>query len=129
MPVAKSTFQESQILTRAAPTLATEGQALLDLSAITVVVSAELTRTLSGSGTLNAYLYDVDVGRWARCPGLDLTITISGVQDQAFPALLVAGARNSRVLWAASGVTVSGGTTVQISQLGYIPAHTPGYLR
>ncbi len=43
--------------TRAAPTLITDGLSVQDLSAVAVVVSADLTRTLSGTGTVDCYVY------------------------------------------------------------------------
>ena len=112
------TFSLAQALTGTAPTTATEGQALKDLDAITVVLLAASGQTLSGGGTLNCYVYDADVGVWVRYPGADLTVTASSVRGQAFTPVEIVGARNARVLWVTSSVTVSAGT-VTTYQLGF----------
>jgi hypothetical protein len=125
-----TTFSESQLLTRAAPTLATEGQALKDLSSVTVIVEANTSQTLSGAGSLLAYIYDASPGApaaWVRMPAMDLSVSTSGVQRMAFPAVTVTGARNARLLYAASGVTVSSGTTVTVYQLGFAPGMAASY--
>ncbi len=51
----------SSPVTGSAPTSATDGQPLDGLGAITVTVSSDLGTTLSGAGTLAAYLYDTGV--------------------------------------------------------------------
>lgn len=113
---------ESQALTRTAPTTdATEGQALKDLSVIVVVLSAEVTRTLSGAGTLRCYIYDSVIARWVNHPGADIPIATSGKRDFSYGPFAVPGPRNSRIMWIADGVTVSGGTTVVVHQLGHAP--------
>ncbi len=116
-----TTFVEAQLLTRAAPTLATEGQALKDFTALTVVLEAESGQTLSGAGSLHAYFYDIDVGAWVRMPDLDLLVTASGVRRVAYSAFQVIGPRNSRIMFACNAVTASGGTTATVYQLGFNP--------
>lgn len=117
---ADTSYIEVQALTRAVPTLATEGQALKNFQALTIQAVAANGQTLS-AGTLNAWFYDPVVAVWARVPALDLVIATSGVQSVAWPALPVIGPRNARYLWATSGLTVSGGTTVTVYQLGFAP--------
>jgi hypothetical protein len=103
-----------------APSGATDGQPLRDLDAITVVVSVAETRTLSGAGTLQCYLYDPSIARWARVPSLDLSVSTASVRDLAFPAMSVIGARNGRVKWVPASVTFSAGSAgVTVTQLGF----------
>lgn len=112
----RNAFYEDQDLTRAAPTTSTaDGVSLLGLDAITVVVEANASQTLSGGGTLRGYLYDDYLGAWFRCAELDVTsITPSSVRRAAFN-FVVSGARaTSRVMWAADSVTVSSGTQVRV---------------
>lgn len=109
---------ESQALTRAAPTLATEG---LDLDKVThyqVTVCAETSRTLSGAGTLAAYWYNPGLAAWVRTPGLDLTVSATAVRCMSFPQSRV-NSGLGRVLYAATGVTVSAGTTVDVRVDGF----------
>lgn len=126
-----TTFSLLQNLTGAAPTLATEGQPLKGLAAVTPVVEVAdpATQTLLGAGTLQCYLWDpmteaasgVATGFWSRCPTLDMTITASGVPRQAWEALQVICPRAGRVMWVPNAVTVSAGTQVKVYQLGYTP--------
>lgn len=53
---------------------------------------------------------------WARCPELDLSVTVTGATTQLFGALEVPMPRTSRVLWIPSAVT--GPTNVHIKILG-----------
>jgi hypothetical protein len=112
------TVNESGSGTSAAPTLATEGIALQDLDSISVVVSADLTRTLSGTGNLRCYIYDPEIARWVRCPGADLAVTASAVRDMAFPDMEVITPRAQRIEWAADTVAVSAGG-ITVHHLGY----------
>jgi len=130
-----TTFSLLQNLTGSAPTLATEGQPLRGLTAVTVMVEVAdpATQTLSGAGTLQCYLWDpmtetavggITAGFWTRCPSLDMTIAGSGAPRQAWEALQVIGPRQARALWVPNGVTVSAGTQVTVYQLGYSPTET-----
>ena len=116
-----STFSEIQLLTRLSPTTDTEGQTLYTFEAITPILSAEDGQTLTGTGVLEAYIYDRDLGFWARMPGSDIVIpsSIDGFQHFAYPAIPIIGPRGGRLLYAASNIGVSGGTTVTVTQLGY----------
>lgn len=127
---------ENQILTRAVPTSASftatntdgTGKALElgKLTAFRVSVCAESTRTLSGAGTLQAYLYDRKYGKVKRNPSLDLTITVTATscqgaacRCQVFPNMSTGNVSAGDVLlYATNGVTVSGGTTVDIEYTG-----------
>lgn len=122
-----SDFQAAMSTTASAPTSATDGLGIIDLAAVTVVVQAESTRTLSGSGTLDCYLYDAVLGDWVPCPSLNLNVTSSGVNAQAFPAFDIPGPRNARVKWIPNGVGVSAGSTVTVSLLGYDRTNKLGY--
>lgn len=108
-------WQENQILTRAAPTTdATLGANLNDAIGYRVIVSAELTRTLSGAGNLRCWLYSDTLARWVPCPDLDKAVSRAGGRDMTWGELepLVGF---GRVMYAADGVTVSAGTTVDIT--------------
>lgn len=111
---------ETQALTRAAPTLSSEGMGLGQVGnlpavrGVRVSVCAASGQTLSGAGTLRAWVYHADAALWMRNVSLDLKVDATAVRCQAFPDL-VSGARlEHRVLWAADGITVSGGTTVEV---------------
>lgn len=112
------TFGTTSPVTGADPTLATDGQALADLQAITVEVASANGTTLSGAGTLQGWVYDSAVGVWARAPYLDLTVTATK-QAQSFNPFLISTPRNARVKWVPSGVTFSAGSAgVTVWQLG-----------
>ena len=104
--------------TGSAPSGATDGQPVGDLIAVTVVAAADSGQTLSGAGTLQAYIYDASTGLWSRMPGADLSVTSSAVRSMAFQALDVLGGRAGRVKWVPTGVTISSGG-VTVHQLGH----------
>lgn len=110
-----SFFDEIQALTRADPTAATEGTPLADVRGFRVAVYANAGQTLTG-GKLLAWLYDDGIDQWMRNPDLDLVIsTTLGKRAQLFTDFIVdARIGGHRVLYAASGVTVSAGTTVNV---------------
>lgn len=114
-------WSEAQALTRAAPTLSTEGMSLVGVTGYTLMISANVGQTLSGAGNLRAYWWDWTEAtpRWKRMPDLDRAVTLSGVRDMCFgdtqdhqPSGLL--------LYAADGVTVSGGTCTvsMVAKLG-----------
>jgi acyl-[acyl carrier protein]--UDP-N-acetylglucosamine O-acyltransferase len=84
-----------------------------------VVVEAESTRTLSGSGSLRAYVYDPIVAAWFRVPALDLSVNASAIRRMGFESEQIAGLRRAtRLDYATDTVTVSAGTTVRVYILG-----------
>ena len=104
-----------------APTLATQGMNLANVGGFSVVASADSGQTLSGAGSLQAYLYDDNVARWARCPDLDLTCGTASVRDLAFPGFSVLSPRG-RIAYVPSGVTVSsGGVTIYLNATKVTP--------
>jgi hypothetical protein len=123
---------ENQSTTRSAPVAAdfdatnTDGsrKALIlgGVQKFYVSVCAASGQTLSGAGTLAAYLYDRQRGKVKRNPSLDQTITVtstscggSACRCQVFPVQEASGVPDGDTLiYAANGVTVSGGTTVDI---------------
>lgn len=120
---ASETFGTTSPVTGSAPTSATDGQPLADLDAITVIVSAADTRTLSGAGTLKAYILDTSVTTsttvWARASAFDLSVTAT-TQAQCFPAFQVIAPRKARIKWVPDSVTFSAGSAgVTVYQLGY----------
>lgn len=115
LPGTTRLWSEGQILTRAAPTLVTEGLSLRDVAGFRVTVCAEATRTLSGAGTLLAYVWDNALAAWVRNKPLDLALASveTGVRCAAFPDFETTVA-SGRVLYATSAVTVSAGTTATV---------------
>lgn len=112
---ARNVYYEDQALTDTVPTTdAAEGAPLLDADAFTVVVEAESTRTLSGAGSLVGYIYDETVAAWVVCPELTQTVSTSGVRRVAYNYVVAGARKGTRVQFAASGITVSAGTTVRV---------------
>jgi hypothetical protein len=109
------------LLTRAAPTVITEGLSLEDSYAFRVSLSAESGQTLSGAGTLRAYIWDTDDAAWIRSPDLDLVIgaTHAGVRRVVWPDQEVM-VPSGRMLYACDGVTASGGTTATVTLKAWI---------
>lgn len=103
-------------VTKAAPTLITEGMLLEDVDGYRVIVSSATGTTLSGAGTLAAYIWDTDIAAWIRNPDLDLTVGTASVRRLAYPDQETK-VPSGRVYYAATGVTFSAGSdgvTVQI---------------
>jgi hypothetical protein len=100
-----------------APTLATEGMPLINVSAVAVIAAADSGQTLSGAGTLRVYLYDPGVGAWVRC--LDCgepAVSLSSVRYQAFAPFQALVKRGGRIALVPVGVTVSsGGVTIYLT--------------
>jgi hypothetical protein len=101
-------WSETQALTRAAPTLSTEG------------LDAGSTKTLSGAGSVNVWLYDKWDGTnytWALFPNRVMSVP-SACASQRYcvvDSYTIDGPRSSqRLLFAATGVTVSAGTNVVV---------------
>lgn len=116
-------WSEAQALTRSAPTvscLAASGAEGIDFRGVRgyyVRIEADSGQTLSGAGTLQAWRYDFGEGAWARVPDLDRTIPAgaSGMRRYGFSDRINYDPSGC-FLFAASGVTVSGGTvTVRIT--------------
>ena len=100
-----SYYETAVALTKTAPTLSTEGQALTDLDSITVLVRTTSTAVrLAGAGTLQCYVYDATVADWVRLPAADFTVTLT-TQHQAFEAIEVVSPRASRIIWCPTSVT------------------------
>lgn len=115
----RNAYYEDQTLTRAAPTTsATDGVAVKDLDAFTVVVQADSGQTLSGAGTIDMYMYDDYLALWVRVPELDTTIATSGVRQVAYNFVISGSKSLTRILPKCTGVTVSSGTTARIYVLG-----------
>jgi len=105
---------------------------LAQCKAVTVIVQANPSQTLSGGGTLQLWILDnivdsagssgqkvVSLG-WMRAFDLDLSMTSkSGVQTVVFPALRIPVRGGQRLLVQPNGVTVSGGTDVLIKMVGF----------
>ena len=111
-------WSESQALSRAAPSAATEGMVLDNVYGLRVTVCAEATRTLTG-GTLNVWLYDNATALWTLNPSLAMIVTSNSVRCQTFPDRFVT-VPYGRVLIQTSSVTVSAGTTVVVEVQAYL---------
>lgn len=115
----RAEWSETQILTRAAPTLSTEGVSTSNATSILFVIESS-AGTLSGAGSLVVWVYDLwdgTNGAWAKWPNRDIPIPSScaGVSRCVLEAYSVDGPRlNQRWLAATSGVTVSSGTTAVV---------------
>lgn len=111
---------ESQALTRAAPTLTSEGMSLSGVKAVRISVCAESGQTLSGTGNIRIYFLHGAAGLWHRNPGADLTVTAT-TRCQVFGDLTVAAVavdNGDRVLAATDTLGVSGGTTATVRMDG-----------
>lgn len=124
--------QENQALSRAVPVAAdfdatnTDGSrkalSLAGASKFQVSVCAASGQTLSGAGTLNAYLYDRTRQKVKRNPAIDLTVTVTATSCQGaacrcqqFPVQEAANIpAGDALIYATSAVTVSSGTTVDV---------------
>jgi hypothetical protein len=95
---------------------ATDGADLVRFArGLVVTVCAASGQTLSGAGTLTAYLREPGIALWAAAPELNLTVTSSARRCQTFSGFMVTVPRG-RATWVPTGVTVSGGgVTVYIS--------------
>jgi hypothetical protein len=89
-----------------APTLATQGLGLDNMQGLVVTACAASGQTLSGAGTLTAYIYDETVGVWSRIPDLDLSPATASVRCVSFAGIWVAAPRG-RVAWVPTTVTAS----------------------
>lgn len=93
-----------------APSAASDGVALQAATGLRLRLCADSGQTLSGAGTLSAYVRDETDGLWTRVPALDKTVPASasglrcvGWDENA--VLLPYGA----TVYVPAGVTVSGG--------------------
>jgi hypothetical protein len=117
-----SNFSESQTCTTgtcaraAAPTTNAEGMSLYMVTGYRLSICAAIGQTLSGAGTMQAYWCDSLSALCMRSPQLDQSVTASGVQCQAFPDFIASFVTYlaDSVVFAASGVTVSGGSALTV---------------
>jgi hypothetical protein len=88
-----------------APTLATHGLALGQVSSFTVV--AETAGTMTAGGVLQAYYYNPESASWVRAPDMDLIV--QALAKQAFPGFQVTSnvGRGERIAFIPSGVGVA----------------------
>lgn len=103
-------WEETQIGTRAAPTLDTEGLDLRPVLAVRLIIQAPAAQTFTGVGNLDFWVYDTRYG-WSKSPLKQQAL--SGVADGLFQLVFddyLVGATSGRMLVAFNGVTFSGGT-------------------
>jgi hypothetical protein len=117
---ASETFGTSSPVTGSAPSGATDGQSLKELTAVTVVVDTASGKTLSGGGFLECWTYDASTALWTRYPDYDITLFhTEAVRSLDCGTFSVPGGRASRIKWVPGGVTFSSGTAgVTVYQLG-----------
>ena len=89
-----------------APTLVTEGVSLSGVGGVTVTVCAASGQTLSGAGTLTAYVWNEATSTWANAPDYNLTVTGTTVRCQNFAPFWVADT-HGRIAWVTTTVTAS----------------------
>jgi len=91
------------------------GAVIGDSQGYSVFIEADSAQTLSGAGSLKAYVWNPISGVWARAPGSDLATTTASVRGLAVLNQAVYAGRG-RVAYLPSGVTMSsGGLTVYIN--------------
>ena len=96
-------------------TASTEGAKLDGIAFCTVYVSAASGQTLSGAGTVDFYLYDPFLGRWAKdLVNSGASQTHTAARDAVVAQLWVGGSRG-RICPVVNGITASGGTTMTVS--------------
>lgn len=88
--------------TESAPTLATQGIELANVSGF--AVHAETAGTMTAGGVLLAYLYNPQSSVWNRAPDLDLTV--QALADQSFAGFQVTSYAG-RLAYVPSGVGVA----------------------
>jgi hypothetical protein len=110
-----------QALTEAAPTTVADGFSVSPAVGYYLVLASVGATTLSGAGTLLAYVWDSFIGAWARAPDLDWAVPsgVSGFKYAASPVYQNAAPRKGQIAYIASGVTVSGGTTCNVYILSF----------
>jgi hypothetical protein len=127
LALAAPTFSETQacsanVCSRSAPTSSAEGLSLYYVNAYRLTVCAASSQTLGGAGTMLAYFCDATNSVCMRAPDLDQSVSVSGSQCQSFPDFWVPAvnfATRDSVVFAASGVTVSGGATITVRLMPY----------
>lgn len=114
-------YSEVQSTTRSVAALTVaDGIPLAGLRAVTVTISADSGATLSGAGTVDAYYYDPEIGRYASDTALTFTVAAgaSGKRDWTLGTVIVDNPRG-RLMYACNGVTVSAGScTVHMDGVG-----------
>lgn len=116
-------YWEAEPLTRTPPTTAPvtgtagAGLSLAGLYGARVSLCPAAGQTLTGAGSLRAYLWHPYASTWMRSPDLDLSVgsaTTSANPCRVWPDWLTGVRQNGAVLYATDGVGVSGGTTVTV---------------
>lgn len=99
--------------TRAAPTTVAEGMELAGVIGFRVILSADAGKTLSGTGSVQFWVWSPGLNRWCRDTQLDYSVAET-TRDAVSPDFLTR-VSYGRVLPAVNGVGVSSGSlTVQI---------------
>lgn len=114
--VAPRSVISTQALTESAPSAASEGLTFVDVGGWDIWVIAEAAQTLSGAGSLTGYRYDDLAGGWGICPDLTIAIpaTVAGNRRACVATNWTVANPRGNIAHIANGITVSGGTTVQV---------------
>lgn len=126
---ASTPFGTTSPVTGSAPTDVADGLAIADCSQVTIIISAPSGQTLSGAGTIQIWEWYpqplLDTSRWVRVPGLDFSITTSGVRDLEVGVVQVAAFKtgvpqnlSTRLMAVPSGVTFTGGSGIIVTLVG-----------
>lgn len=103
--------------TETAPTTdLTYGANVTGVRSAMIVIEAASAQTLSGAGTLDLYVLDLDVGAWMPCydstgTAISLAVTASSKRRMAFSSVEFPN-RQGSFCYIPNGVTVSGGASV-----------------
>lgn len=118
----RRSVSETQNLTRAVPTLATEGTSITNGISFSIEIDLGVGRTFTG-GLIDVYLYDKWDGvnfSWSKFPSRSsLPVTqCSGLRRCVIESFSIDGPRLAlRAIAVANGVTASSGTTVIVNMV------------
>lgn len=101
-------------------TNAGDGLVIAGLFGIVLSIYPNPGQTLSGSGSLNCWVYNPFQAFWTRCPGLDVDLSDStSMQAYTVPTFFNTSRLGMLINWLTSSVTVSGGTDVLVRIDGF----------
>lgn len=103
-------------LTGAAPAGVTDGMTLKDVVGYRLTVCAVFGQTIT-SAPMKAWVFSPLLQLWTRSPTMDVTVAGNSIRCVTAPDVQV-GYRLGRVYYQPNGVTVSGGTTVDVHTEG-----------
>jgi|SRR5712664_266252 len=108
-----------------------DGLRLANLQVVTVTLQANSGQTITAGGSLDCWVYHDALAVWMREPEADLNVNWPGPggttarQTRTWPPMRLPAHSGGRVLFAANGLAVSGGTDVLIRIDGYTTQFSP----